>query len=276
MTHSPHGKNDCKRFSPSNQLTATFPFVIAVISDVSGWIHHLQLRVWTSATGPLQSGVTATPRPLESKTSQFSNFFAFGSDEQIEIWIFCSSLLHSLSDVWSCTCFLVLSDCAWLLWPSTASVASVRLCTECLTETEMLRCHTFCSALWGMSLQKNFTGTRGRKTTWPTLSSPCRGEDLIFLIWVYFHTWVLPRWCCCCLAGNLALLARRWVAQQLYVTSDMTLWPRVSMAAASLWRLRMSAGARPFCAAAAKLCNSPQRTQSKKSQSIKEFVSITP
>ena len=70
----------------------------------------------------------------------------------------------------------VSSGCVWLLWPSTASVGSVKLCMAFLTETGTLRCLTCCSAPWETCWQRSFTGPRGGKIIWPTLSSPCKGK----------------------------------------------------------------------------------------------------
>ena len=72
--------------------------------------------------------------------------------------------------------FSVSSGCVWLLWPSTASAGSAKLCMAFLTETGTLRCLTCCSAPWEMCWQRSFTGARGRKIIWPTLSSPCKGK----------------------------------------------------------------------------------------------------
>ena len=186
--------------------------------------------------------------------------------------------------------FSVSSGCVWLLWPSTASAGSAKLCMAFLTETGTLRCLTCCSAPWEMCWQRSFTGARGRKIIWPTLSSPCKGKHTALYdslnntektfttlcdcdrVHTHTHTHThlhSSMFICLSPAGNLAQQARGWAALQRYVISDTTRWLLVSTAAASLWRLPTLAGARQFCAVMGKLCNSPPHTPSKRRQSIR-------
>lgn len=161
-----------------------------------------------------------------------------------------------------------------------------------LTETRTLRCLTCCSAPWETCWQRSFTGPRGGKIIWPTLSSPCKGKHtalydsfnntektftaLCDCEHVHTHPPLHSSVCVCFSpSGNWAQQARGWAAPQHYVISDTTRWLLVSTAAASPWRLPTSAGARRFCAAMGKLCNSPPHTPSKRRRSIRGSDNIT-